>query len=251
MSRNKENIAFQSARRGDHPLYATSRTPPSDDFFTDSLVDASKIPTPSPTRPPDGKEAAYRPRRAFGNTKIPKAVGNGGSKPARTSSSADDRAPSRLHPLTPAPVPTTRRSPPPARRQDPTSTPSPPRRTRSDLHSPASESSPPKGLTDVYQRIADEEDLAAQEGVIGDEEHYTENNMAMGGVRLNSDRALLDRIRQSRPPASLPGSRTRSSEGRAREADKENEHQDDETVMSDPTGMSFLRDLTDKPWRQN
>lgn len=246
MSRNKENIAFQSSRRGDNPVYNLSRTPPSDDFFTDSLLDTSKIPTPSPTRAVEGKEPAYRRRRAVGNTKIPKAAGNGSAKPARTSSSADDRAPSRLPPPKSAPVQTTRRSPTPARRRDPTSTPSPPRRTLSDLQSPTSESSPPKGLTDVYQRIADEEDLAAQEGDIGEEEDSTGDSMAIGGVHVNGDRALLDRIRQSRSPTSLPGSRRRSPEVRAREADKENQRRDDETVMSDPTGMSFLQDLTDQ-----
>ena len=245
MSRSKENVASQSARRGDNPVYNLGRTPPSDDFFADSLLDTSKIPTPSPTRAIDGKEPAYKPRRAIGSTKTFKAAWKASPKPARTSS-ASDRARPQSQQLKPAPIQTTRRSPTPARKQDPTSTPSPPRRAATDLQSPTSESSPPKGLTDVYQRIADEEDLAAQEGEIGDEEDYTEDSMAIGGVHLNGDRALLDRIRQSRSPSSLPSSRRRSPEIRASEANKENRRDDDNTVMSDPTGMSFLRDLTDQ-----
>jgi hypothetical protein len=246
MSRNKENTALQSTRRGNNAVYNLGRTPPSDDFFTDSLLDTSKIPTPSPSRPIDGKEPAYKPRHAIGNPKTLNAAWNASPKSARTSSSTSDRARRRSQQLKPAPIQTTRRSPTPARKQDPTSTPSPPRRTLTDLQSPTSESSPPKGLTDVYQRIADEEDLAAQEGETGDEDDYTEDSMAIGGVHLNGDRALLDRIRQSRSPSSLPGSRRRSPEVRASESNKENHRQDDDTVLSDPTGMSFLRDLTDQ-----
>lgn len=247
MSRNKENIPFQATRRGDNPVYNLGRTPPSDDFFTDSLLDTSKIPTPSPTRHIDGNGPAYKPRRAIGNTKPLKAAWN--AKPAPTSSSVSDWARSRSQQPKPAPIQTTRQSHAPALKQDPTSTPSPPRRSVTDIQSPTSESSPPKGLTDVYQRIADEEDLAAQEGEIGDEDDYTEDSMAIGGVDLNSDRARLDRIRQSRSPSSLPGSRRRSPEVSASEANKENRlnhDRDDDTVLSDPTGMSFLRDLTDR-----
>jgi hypothetical protein len=246
MSRNKENIRFQSTRRGDIPVYSLGRTPPSDDFFTDSLLDTSKIPTPSPTRPLDGKEPAYKPRRAVGNIKTLKAAWNASPKPARPSSSASDRTRPRSQQSKPAPIQTTRRSPAPTRKQDPAATPSPRRRTLTDLQSPTSESSPPKGLTDVYQRIADEEDLAAQEGEIGDEEDYTEDSMAIGGVHLNGDRALIDRIRRSRSPSSFPGSRGRSPQVHASDANKEHHHHDDDTVLSDPTGMSFLRDLTDQ-----
>ena len=246
MSRNKENVAFQSTRRGDNPPYSTGRTPPSDDFFTDSLLDTSKIPTPSPSRPLDGKEPVYKQRRAAGNTKTLKAAWNTSPKAARKTASSGDRPRPRSQQLKPAPIQTTRKSPTPVPKYDPPSTPSPPRRTVTDLQSPTSESSPPKGLTDVYQRIADEEDLAAQEGEIGEEDEYTEDSMAVGGVNLNGDRALLERIRQSRSPSSLPGSRRRSADARASEANKENRRNDDDTVMSDPTGMSFLRDLTDQ-----
>jgi hypothetical protein len=246
MSQTKENIAFQSTRPGGNPVYNLGRTPPSDDFFTDSLLDTSKIPTPSPTRPIVGQEPPYKPRRAIGNTRALKAAWNGSAKPARTSSSASDRARPRSQQLKPAPIQRTRRSPTPTRREDLTSTPSPPRRSVTDLQSPTSESSPPKGLTDVYQRIADEEDLAAQEGEIEDEDDYTEDSMAIGGVHLNGDRALLDRIRQSRSPSSLPGSRRHSPEASTGDANKENHRHDAGSVLSDPTGMSFLRDLTDQ-----
>jgi hypothetical protein len=246
MSRNKESIAFQPTRPGGNLMHNLGRTPPSDDFFTDSLLDTSKIPTPSPTRPIIGQEPVYKSRRAIGNTKALKAAWNGSAKPIQTSSSASDRARPRLQQLKPAPIQRTQRSPTPTRREDPTSTPSPPRRSVTDLQSPTSESSPPKGLTDVYQRIADEEDLAAQEGEIGDEDDYTEDSMAIGGVHLNGDRALLNRIRQSRSPSSLPGSRRHSPEESAGEANKENRHHDGGSVLSDPTGMSFLRDLTDQ-----
>src|SRR5437588_10168058 len=108
MSRNKENIAFQSTRPGGNAVYNLVRTPPSDDFFTDSLPDTSKIPTPSPTRPIVGQEPPYKPRRAIGNTKALKAAWNGSAKPARTSSSASDRARPRSQQLKPAPSHRTR-----------------------------------------------------------------------------------------------------------------------------------------------
>jgi hypothetical protein len=246
MSRSKENIAFLSTRPGGNPVYNLGRTPPSDDFFTDSLLDTSKIPTPSPTRPIVDQVPHYRPRRAVGNTKALKAAWNGSAKAAGTSSSASDRARPRSQQMKPALIQRPRRSSTPPRREDLTSTPSPPRRSVTELQSPTSESSPPKGLTDVYQRIADEEDLAAQEGEIEDEDDYTEDSVAIGGAHLNGDRALLDRIRQSRPPSSLPDSRRRSPEASAGEANKENHRHDGGSVLPDLTEMSFLRDLTDQ-----
>src|SRR4051794_12716441 len=110
MPRNKEDVFLHSARRGDNPIHSLGRIPPSDDFFTDSLLDTSKIPTPSPTKPVDGKEPASKPRRAIGNTKSLKTTWNASQKPAQNSFSPGDRPRARSPQSKPGPVGTTRRS---------------------------------------------------------------------------------------------------------------------------------------------
>ena len=244
MSRNKENIPYQPARKAPQPSYNLGRTPPGEDFFTDSLLDNSKIPTPSPTRPALGVKAASRPRRAIGNTKTLKAAWESNSRSHHRSSSDTDAAgPASTH-LKPAPLQTSPKKRSPAPSHIRTSTPSPPRRAGPELTSPNSESSPPKGLDDVYRRIADEEDLAAQEGQL-DEEDYTEDSMAGGGVDITSDRELLERLKRSTDPRFLPRSRKGTPDARSEVRNKENTRAIEESP-SEASGISFLQGLTNQ-----
>src|SRR2546430_10955054 len=57
---------------------------------------------------------------------------------------------------------------------------------------------------------------------------------------------FLDRIHQQRSPTSLPAPRKRIPELRATEANRENRRDDDDSVVSYPTGISFSGDLTDQ-----
>ncbi|KAL2433549.1 hypothetical protein ABEF95_005564 [Exophiala dermatitidis] len=175
MSRNKENnplfTATTAQRHGRLP--SLGKQPPSDDFFTDSLIaDDSLIPSPSPQKISSGA----KPRRALGAGRALQHTKDWGNKSKR-SSLAEYTAARSARRLQPSPTLTRKKSPEPNSRQ-PADPSTPPQSSHGlGVASPTAEeySSPPAGMTDVYQRIADEEDLAATERELDTDEDELEN----------------------------------------------------------------------------
>lgn len=243
MSLSRERNAFGTAKRNDNPARPLRKPPASDDFFTDSLLESSRIPTPSPQKKQAKSAFASKPRRAIGNTRTLKAAWDATAHNGRPSSSGSEG-----HALggkfKPAPYQARRRSP--AGPAESRSTPSPSRGRQASisLASPTSDaSSPPRGLNDVYQRIADEERLAAQEGEIEEEEEDLTGS-TMSHDSLPDDRARLNRIRSSQSPLNFRSSSRNTPQPQAEDANKEN--QGDDTGLSHASGMSFLEDITDR-----
>ncbi|KAL6246883.1 hypothetical protein RBB50_006190 [Rhinocladiella similis] len=178
MSRNKENNPLSSTRR--HGIAASLGTnTPSEDFFTDSIIsNGSRIPSPSPQ-----KVKPVQARRAAGLGRALHSAKDSGNRAQRTSLTEYTNA--RLSRLPQPPLPLPRR-----KSQSPhqTNGQSTPRQSRNGppLTSPAEFSSPPHGLTDVYQRIADEEDLAATEGDVDSDEGVEEDGHDTLGSALMS-----------------------------------------------------------------
>ena len=228
MLRSKENNPLPSQTRANGSVVlGTSRPPPSSDFFTDSILeDTSKIPSPSPR-----KHAANKPRRAVVGSR-PLLPSRDSANAAHPSSSPQSGRSSKRH-LQPAPV---LKKPSPKPSQQNLITP-PQSRDGKGLRSPTSDvSSPPRALTDVYQRIQDEEDLAATEresGPDSEEEMVLRQNVdlpARSG-RSSSQRSLTSK--QS-TPVTMPV-----------DSNKENMLDEQTGSFSDPTGMSFVRELKD------
>ncbi|EXJ82972.1 hypothetical protein A1O3_06789 [Capronia epimyces CBS 606.96] len=168
MSRNKENNPLFTARRHG-PSASLGTHLSSEDFFTDSILEDSRIPSPSPQKP-----SPARARRAIGSGRVLQSTRDLGNKSKR-SSLAEYTASRSTRRLQPVPALTRKKSPSPRRTNDP-STP-PQSRDGPSLTSPTSEfSSPPGGMTDVYRRIADEEDLAATEREVDTDEDQLEDN---------------------------------------------------------------------------
>lgn len=229
MSLNREN---RSSGRANGSLLSVDRTPQSqsEDFFTDSLLDASKIPTPSPKKQPFHR--AYKQRRAIGNSR---ALNSAWQSSARGSFSDNDGTKPSAHLLRPTKLPSPGRSPSPLRQIDGTSTPPP----EISPTSPSIISSPAHGLDETYKRIAEEEDIAAQEGQLEDEEGYTDemyhNERYGNGQNVHPDD-------ESRMDKQHLESNNVYNVGR----DKENVPLEDETAATHVSGMSFLEGLTDQ-----
>ena len=241
MTRSEERNTFHTAGRDDNPAGPLRKPRASDDFFTDSLLDSSKIPTPSPTKRDAKSASASKPRRAIGNTRTLRAAWDATATPGHPSSMASD-LPSRQGNFNSAPVQARRQSPV----KSPPTTSSPPRGRQNSLPvtSPSSNaSSPPRGLYDVYQRIAEEERLAAQEGEIEEPEDFTNSTMSQDDY-IDEDRARLDRIRSSQSPLTFRGISRNTPQPQTNDANKEN-HGDD-IGLTDASGMSFLENMTDQ-----
>jgi len=150
MSRHKENNPLPTKQRPS--LASMTKNVSSDDFFTDSILENSSIPSPSPT-----KSSLVKPRRAIGLTRVLQTVKESNqqlNKPTNPEN-GNPRSDRHLQPGLPIPK---KKSRSPLR----TNGLSTPPRSRS-LTAQSEFSSPPAGMTDVYQRIADEEDLVATE----------------------------------------------------------------------------------------
>lgn len=174
-SREKQHYEGKiSIANRDKPLFASMRQRQHrPEFFTESL-NSTLIPSPSPSRP--GHRANTKPRQTLGHTRgLEAAIKSVQSRRDGNKPSSIDRAPERLsHQVSPKrspsrlPVKSSTSPPPSEYDRSAMHTPSPPRGRQPDtLVSPtsdASASSPPRGLAEAYQRITDEEDLAAQEG---------------------------------------------------------------------------------------
>ncbi|KAF7509915.1 hypothetical protein GJ744_007229 [Endocarpon pusillum] len=245
MPPSKERNTSHAARRNDnraHPAHPLRKPASSDDFFTDSLLDSSRIPTPSPSKKNTNNALASRPRRAIGNTRTLRDAWDATASSGRRSSAGSDLY-SRPEIFKSTPAQTTGRGPAGPSKAQATS--SPPRGRHASLPtaSPTSDaSSPPRGLNDVYQRIADEERLAAQEGEI-EEDDFTDSTMSHNDY-VDEDRARLDRIRSSHSPLTFRSSSRNTPQPQAADADKENQRE--ETGLTDASGMSFLENMTDQ-----
>ena len=180
---------------------APSQQPP--DFFTESL-NSSYIPTPSPVRsPPKRPNARAKPRPPFGG-------GPGRSLAAAFKATAtpsdENRRPSESrnspHSLKPRPSQTDARSVNAPNRAE-VRTPSP-TRGRSSIASPVSsqhsQSSPPRGLAEAYQRIVDEESLADQESAADMDAYGTDLSHQFESQQDESPTSLKASRKTSREP---------------------------------------------------
>ncbi|ERF75327.1 hypothetical protein EPUS_00119 [Endocarpon pusillum Z07020] len=243
MPPSKERNASHAARRAsDNRAHPLRKPASSDDFFTDSLLDSSRIPTPSPSKKNTNNALASRPRRAIGNTRTLRDAWDATASSGRRSSAGSDLY-SRPEIFRSTPAQTTGRSPAGPSKAQPTSSPPRGRHASVPTASPTSDaSSPPRGLNDVYQRIADEERLAAQEGEI-EEDDFTDSTMSHNDY-VDEDRARLNRIRSSQSPLTFRSSSRNTPQPQAADADKENQRE--ETGLTDASGMSFLENMTDQ-----
>ncbi|MCJ1361123.1 hypothetical protein MMC16_000220, partial [Acarospora aff. strigata] len=252
----KRNGDVQSDIAGrDKPLFMSRRPLQEQEFFTDSL-NSSFIPKPSPPKKGAATGVGARPRRTLGGPRTLRAAfeatgdATDENRP-QSSSSSEKTRPEQTSKPRPAqtngrPLPET------AKAQRHRSTPSPRRgRSAATLTPSSSASSPPRGLAEAYQRILDEEDLAAQEGEPVDDltgDPYQGTNQ---GDPLEKDRKRVERIRDSASPVALKTSRRRTPRisGKLEEiAAAEAEEMRREDSMDDSEGSSsvnFLDNATD------
>lgn len=246
-TRNKENIPSPS------PLKSTLNTRPrsfipslvqssdKSDFFTDSyLADEnasldSLIPSPLPQT-----TALSRPRRRL--------------QPPSSARDQDSRSKHRFT-RSEAPVTTARHlpSPPPkplARGTSPIRSiglSTPPRSRNGSLtESPTSAqfSSPPRALTETYERIDQEEDLAATEGEISDPESelgQEDNAGRLDGYEPPGQTSTGLPLHKEKSPGLTPTGPRFSH----RAAQAQSEDLTTASILSDPTGISFLNQLSD------
>ncbi|KIW97518.1 uncharacterized protein Z519_01102 [Cladophialophora bantiana CBS 173.52] len=242
MSRNKENNPLSPAQRNG-PSAALHRTLPSDEFFTDSLIDDSRISNvshiPSPV-----KTGPVKPRRVIGTSKALQTGKDSGNRSSRTSL-FDYTAARTNNQLKPSPNLSRKKSTSPARTNGLTTPPH--SRHGPPLTSPTEFSSPPGGLHESYKRIADEEDLAATERDVDSEEDEIN-----GGDHQDTFEANLDlsptrdgRVTEQPEPARVSQQLTPSQSP----SHAELERIVDERVesLSEPPTMDFLKnELTDR-----
>lgn len=125
----------------------------------------------------------------------------------------------------------------------------PPRSREGDsVASPLSNfSSPPRALTDTYERILQEEDLAATEGEISDPEslpgHFDRPVALQQHVDTSEHRVPLASSPLSPSRATTPTQQSRQDRDQA--LDK-NDELTTASIRSDPTGTSFWQDLSDR-----
>ncbi|KKY26750.1 hypothetical protein UCRPC4_g01441 [Phaeomoniella chlamydospora] len=210
------------------------------------MSDSSKIPTPTPTKT-DNATPASKPRRALGHNKSLRAAWDATGGGGRQTMRAPGLPPAR-HAASKSTPPSLTQSTPPRRekwtRIDNTPSPSHSKLDQ-DLKSPASTvSSPPKGLTEAYQRIADEELLAEQEGEASDEDLEERRALQV------SDRDLLNRRMKQDSPVMMRNSRRSSPLPIGGVSDRENNTKgivdDNNTAVSRISDLSFLDEMTDQ-----
>lgn len=196
----------------------SSQQPP--EFLTDSL-NTSYIPSPSPPKSPTHQDVRARPRQTLLNSKslaaafkaTPKV--NDENRPHSSSSSDYKRPPQSLKPRPTQSIPRAKSNSPskPARSPVRTRTPSPLRgRAISITSLSASESSPPRGYAEAYQRIVEEENLAQEESV-EDMEDITGYDFNEQDRSQDLDRMRLQSIQHSASPVPLRTSRRASPGG--------------------------------------
>ena len=192
-SRKPKPLRTSIANR-DKPLFTGRRPHPRQqqrpDFFTESL-NTSYIPTPSPTKKTARPSSGVKPRQGAINGKPRVATFSTGTSdakkgskvPSPTSPTArkSQEQPSRISQHVPR-VSASSTGTKSFSSRPTTRTPSPSRLSQQqDPISPTSESSPPRGLAEAYQRIEDEEHLAGQEDEsVDDLVHPDDASFGMG-----------------------------------------------------------------------
>ena len=235
MSRSKENNPLSNNLRNGHTVHRPKL--PSDDFFTDSLIDDSRVSNtsqiPSPVK---AKAGAVKPRRAVGASKALQAAKDSGNRSKR--SALLDFTAARTKQLQPPPNFTKRKSPSPAQ---PNGLTTPPQsRHGPPLNSPTEFSSPPGGLHESYQRIADEEDLAATEREFNSDGEEIESDQ-QDSLSMNVD---VDpaQVESKGPPQEARASEHSTPVRLASYAEKENNFDDERTgSFSAPPTLDFLQ----------
>lgn len=238
----------------DQPLFAhrrpnrSSQQPP--DFLTDSL-NTSHIPSPSPPKSPTRQDVRARPRQTLVNSRSLAAAFNATPKvndenrPPSSSSSDHKRSSRSLKPRPTQSIPRAKSKSPGKPPQSPVRarTPSPSRGRAFSITSPtASESSPPRGYAEAYQRIVEEENLA-QEDSVEDMEDITGYDFNEQDRSQDFDRMQLQRIQHSASPVSLRASR-RASPGGVAQGEVDNK----ENIGHDSDGessASYMENITD------
>ena len=239
----------------DQPLFASRQFAPSQqppDFFTESL-NTSYVPSPSPAKsPPKRPNARTKPRPAFraGRSLAAafRATANN-EKSQRPISSSSSEAPNIQRNLKPRPIQgdaRPRSTPVDAPDQTQARTPSPARGRSKSFLSPVSsqhsQSSPPRGLAEAYQRIVDEESLADQESAADDMDIYGYEDTGDFSQHFDNPHPH-QRLDES--PISLKASRKASREPtpvRDYPENKENTHQESD----DESRRSSLENITDR-----
>ncbi|RVX68177.1 hypothetical protein B0A52_08685 [Exophiala mesophila] len=235
MARDKENNPLPSSPQSRGPVASLTRHLPSDDFFTDSVLENSSIPSPSPHKLPQVK-----PRRAVASKVLQAA-----------------RNPPNLHKARPSGLPTLSSNPnrhlqttsSPPRKKSPsrliTNGFSTPPRSKS-LSTPADFSSPPGGISDVYERIEAEEDLAAterepdsdQDDMIDDLQYTSELDV---DLPPHTNDTNTDALQLPPPPDPTAPSENLPDD------DKENDTNDPRESLSEHTTLDFLKnEMTDR-----
>ena len=245
--------------RRDKPIFTsrvaapTLQQPP--DFLTDSL-NASHIPSPSPTRIPDYPNSLAKPRQERPKKSTAQA------KPATSGKESDkvedlEQLPlggHRSNAVKTLSSSELQHSPP---RSDPadvvpsrTRTPSPPRGRQITEASPAaSDPSPGRGYTEAYQRIVDEESLAHEEsfGELDlddfDDEYEAPNGLGSPKLFSRSKRSSLspDTLAHHRTSRMFPAPTLKNGE-----EEKARSHRNDQSLVDeeDTTRSSMESDLS-------
>ncbi|KAL8825683.1 MAG: hypothetical protein Q9191_004260 [Dirinaria sp. TL-2023a] len=208
----------------DQPLFASRRIAPSQqppEFFTESL-NTSYVPSPSPARSPPKRQHGRGKSRQFSTAgrslaaafKAAPSVSDENQRPISSFSSPDQRPAQHDRKPLPSQSNARPRSSPavPVGDDVRVRTPSPARGRDQSLVSPASsyhsQSSPPRGLAEAYQRIVDEESLAQEESIDGMDAYGYDYNEGPGDAELSGPDAISD----TASPTSLKASRKASRE---------------------------------------
>lgn len=241
----------------DQPLFAQRRSNPSlqqpPDFLTDSL-NTSYITSPSPAKNSTRQDVRARPRQTLAHSSslaaafkaTPKV--NNENRPPSSSSSDHKRSSRSLKPRPAQSIPRPKSKSPskPARSPVRARTPSPSRGRAISITSPAaSESSPPRGYAEAYQRIVEEENLAQEESV-EDMEDISGYDFNEQDRSQTFDHMRMQRMQPSASPVSLKLSRRASSRdaaggGAPGEIDKENVGH----ISDDESNASYMENITD------
>lgn len=257
-SPNKKRKQPVNGLKRDQPLFAqrrpnrSSQQPP--DFLTDSL-NTSHIPSPSPPKSPTRQDVRAKPRQTVLNSRSLaaafKATPKVNDEKKTSSSSASDHKRSSQS-LKPRPTQSLPRAKSisthkPALSPVRARTPSPSRGRALSVTSPvASESSPPGGYAEAYQRIVEEENLAQEES-LEDMEDITGYDFNEQERSQDLDRMRVQGTQHSASPVSVGASRRASPRGavgggaRAENDNKENIGHDSDGESS----VLYMENITD------
>ncbi|KAJ9659246.1 hypothetical protein H2198_003250 [Neophaeococcomyces mojaviensis] len=232
-SRDKENDPIHG--RGSRRQFIPSlvKSPEKQDFFTDTVLDDSDASQPSQHSliplPKSTRDRLSHPRKKIQSINPPRAKHR-----ATRSELPPQNAHSKSLARGTSPDGGTGLSTPPSSRDG------------STVDSPLGTfSSPPRALTETYERIGQEEDLVANEDDLSDLEDDGPDKEKES--RLNGYRSAKQRSAESIRQTTRSGGSTPTNQP---PVDKRPPKREDDlttaSILSDPTGMSFVRDLSDR-----